>query len=339
MTSLKRLVGVAFLLAVSACHAPETTTRLTSAERSTDEALRAWREAGTRTIVLRVEERDRIEDVARAAARVRERGFQLAYWIEVARSPSLADEHPEWMASLQGHEAWRQPFKTAPIPRRGEVVKVYPWVPITSAEGYRAQLARLTELFLALPVADILFLNDLQGAPSACGCGHPLCRWTTDYFLKSEAHPEPIVTTTPLEPDAALRFARKIAALLPETQVIPVWVAECGPDDAECHGVPCYTGRCWPALAEQWLPLVSGFRNLAVFLPSRSIGRSPASSWMERELTLLAERHGAVGFELERDLRSRLIPVVEGDEVTLGGAIVSDVPIDQSWEPRVHAPR
>ena len=37
------------------------------------------------------------------------------------------------------------------------------------------------------------FLNDLQAAPSACGCGNTFCRWTPDYG--------PIRTATELPPE------------------------------------------------------------------------------------------------------------------------------------------
>ena len=57
-------------------------------------------------------------------------------------------------------------------PADDEVVKTYPWVPVLSREGFDAQLARVRKLLDGLPRPAGVFLNDLQAAPSACGCGH-----------------------------------------------------------------------------------------------------------------------------------------------------------------------
>ena len=110
----------------------------------------------------------------------------------------LAHEHPEWMASLQTHDEWRRLFPEARQPKPTEVVKTYPWVPILSREPFMAQRERVLELLASLPTPKLIFLNDLQGAPSACGCGNPLCRWTSDYGERR--------STTPLGDDAAALF-------------------------------------------------------------------------------------------------------------------------------------
>src|SRR5688572_29781297 len=133
-----------------------------------------------------------------AAKRVALAGLELWYWIEIARSPAFADDHPQWMASLQGHQEWRRYFKDFPDPKPGEVVKNYPWVPILYREAFDAHLARVKKLLSARPAAKGVFLNDLQGPPSACGCGNAVCRWTADYG--------PLRTATPLGEDAAAQF-------------------------------------------------------------------------------------------------------------------------------------
>ncbi len=68
--------------------------------------------AGTNTIVFSLTgSSDEAKQAVRAAVDRTERaGLAFAYWIEVARSPELANEHPEWMASLQTHDEWRRLF-------------------------------------------------------------------------------------------------------------------------------------------------------------------------------------------------------------------------------------
>ena len=138
----------------------------------------------------------------KAANQVLKCGLQLAYWVEVARCPELADAHPDWMASLQTHDEWRRFFPDAPQPKPNEVIKTYPWVPVLSREPFAGQLDRVKRLLADRPTANRLFLNDIQGAPSACGCGNTLCRWTSDYGKRR--------TTVPLGDDAPLLFVNAI---------------------------------------------------------------------------------------------------------------------------------
>ena len=142
-----------------------------------------------------------------AADRIGKAGLDLYYWIEVGRCPELADKHPRWMASLQGHPEWRRFHPDFPQPKDDEVVKTYPWTPIFYREAFEAQLSRIQRLVTTRPSAQGLFLNDLQGAPSACGCGNPVCRWTTDYG--------PIVTATRLGNDAPANFVAAVKRLVP----------------------------------------------------------------------------------------------------------------------------
>ncbi len=186
-------------------------------------------------------------DLAAANKVVSFDGHALDYWIEIARCPKLADAHPEWMASLQGHGEWRRLFPAAATPGPDEVIKNYPWVPITSAEAFDAQLARVTRMLVGLPKPRRIYLNDLQGAPSACGCGNDACRWTSDYG--------PRISATKLGPDAAARFVQAVAKLAPDSKIVPVWMTECQQADAACAGVACYGGKCWEAWTEQLMPL------------------------------------------------------------------------------------
>ncbi|MBK9387031.1 MAG: hypothetical protein IPN34_19625 [Planctomycetes bacterium] len=295
---------------------------------------REYAARGTRTIVLRVEDRDDGASLAVAARAIRDANLRLGFWLEVARSPSLANAQPALLASLQGHEEWRTRIADAPEPGAEEVVKLWPWVPILTREGYDAQLERIAARLRTLPPADELWLHGLQGAPSACGCGHPLCRWAADYHLRDARHPTRIPSGTPHGPDAAARFVEAVRALAPDAELIPVWVAECAEDDALCHGVPCYEGRCWPALAEQWAPIVAGSERLAVFVPSRSVGLPLDAARVQRELASLATIERANAPRIAIDPK-RLIAVVEEPLELSGAHMVAECELEQSWEPRV----
>lgn len=306
---------------------------------------------GTNAIVIALKEaagEGRSREVA-AAERIRESGLDVYYWIEVARSPELADAHPEWMGSLQTHPEWRRLFEAPPVPAVDEVVKTYPWVPILTEEGYSAQLARVRELLTDRPGATGVFLNDLQGSPSACGCGNPLCRWTTDYG--------PLRTTTPLAADAAARFVATVREIVPASQVIPVWTTECeehdGADDGMCAGVGCFKGICWKAYTEQLTPVAQQNDRLAVLLAFREFQRDlpvygrPAG-WIEHALhsfQTMPPQHGG-----EAIAPARLITILQGWDVTpdevaaqievaeaagAGGYVVSHRRINQDWEPRL----
>ena len=201
MSKLLSLATLTLVLTAPAGAADERPARLRGAllttETTTAARLGELRDQGYTAAVLML---DADSAAARkadldAAGRVASAGLDLWYWIEIARCPRLADEHPRWMASLQGHQEWRRFFKDFPVPKSGEVVKNYPWVPILYRESFDAHLARVKELLAARPVAKGLLLNDLQGPPSACGCGNPVCRWTADYG--------PIKTAEPLGDDAA----------------------------------------------------------------------------------------------------------------------------------------
>ena len=133
------------------------------------------------------------------------------------------------MASLQTHDEWRRFFPDLPSLAANEVAKTYPWVPILSREPFTAQLDRIKRLLASRPKSELVFLNDLQGAPSACGCGNPLCRWTSDYGQKR--------TTTPLGDDAATLFVNAVKKTVPESAVIPVWTTECEQHDGAKDGL------------------------------------------------------------------------------------------------------
>ena len=289
-------------------------TALVRADQVTDERLSSLAKEGFSAVALKLvasAEAGRNDEV-RAARRIAASGLALHYWIEIARSPELADAHPEWMASLQGHEEWRRFFPNVAKPAEGEVVKNYPWVPIFYREAFDAHRDRVARLLADKPPAAAVFLNDLQAAPSACGCGHPLCRWTTDYGPK--------LTATKLGPDAAARFVAEVKKLAPDSRIVPVWATECEEHDKDgvCGGVGCFQGICWKAFTQQLMPVMEQTEQLGVLLPYKAFERDLAvygdeAAWI---------KHALRSFEIMPPTRggkavpvSKLIAVLQGWDV------------------------
>ncbi|MHC4875791.1 MAG: hypothetical protein ACYTGL_04785 [Planctomycetota bacterium] len=323
---------------------------LLSADQATEKRLGDLKDDGFNAVVLPLHGGDQRRVEQAACDRVREAGLELHYWVEVAHCPELADEHPDWMASLQGHPEWRRLFSDPPTPKDGEVVKTYPWVPILSREPFDGQLRRVGRLLANRPPADGVFLNDLQGAPSACGCGNHLCRWTTDYGKRR--------TTTPLTNDAPSRFVAEIEKLLPKSEVIPVWTTECeehdGADDGLCAGVGCFKGICWKAWTEQLMPVARQSRRVGALVPYRAFQRdlpiyNKPAGWIAEAMKTF--RTMPARYKQPGVSAARLLAVVQGWDVSdaqieqqiavataagAGGHLVAFSEIDQSWKPRLH---
>ena len=139
---------------------------LVTAEMATDVRLRRLRNSGYSAAVLMLSRGDELAASAdrQAVERIARAGLEPYYWIEVGRCPELADTHPRWMASLQGHPEWRRFHKEFPNPTDDEVVKAYPWTPVFYREAFDAHLARIQHLLATRPATKGIFLNDLQGA-------------------------------------------------------------------------------------------------------------------------------------------------------------------------------
>ena len=276
------------------------------------------------------------------ANRIRKAGFQLYYWIEVGRCEELADAHPEWMASLQGHPEWRRHFPAFPQPADGEVVKNYPWVSVFYKEAFDAHLHRIKSLIAPLPKPDGILLNDLQAAPSACGCGNTLCRWTTDYG--------PIKTATQLGPDAGAKFLSEVRKLAAGAEVIPVWTTECQehemPKGNACDGVSCFSGICWYDFTKQLMPVAAESKRIGALLTYKSLGQYP--EWIDSAVRSFQKmpsvRNG------KPIAANRILPVLQGWNTTPAeradqirrareagatGYIMVLTPIAQSWKPRI----
>ena len=308
--------------------------------------------AGMNTVILNLETSDveSREAVRSIIAVAKDAGISFGYWIEVARSQELADRHPEWMASLQTHDEWRRFFPDAPKPKANEVAKTYPWVPILSREPFKAQRERVVKLLSDLPEPKLILLNDLQGAPSACGCGNPLCRWTSDYGKRR--------TTVPLGDDAAALFVEAIQKVSPNSEVIPVWTTECeerdGHPDGLCAGVGCFSGICWKAYTRQLMPVAETSTRLAVLATYKQFQRDiprygkAEASWVKFALETfktIPPKHGGKAIPT-----SRMIAVLQGWDVNASeiteqklaakkaganGFVVAFDKIEQSWSPRV----
>lgn len=365
MTLLNRLLAAVVCACVALCaltttHSAERATgpgnvsefrgAMLSSEQATEARLRSLKSTGIQAVVLQLRDggENRVTE-RKACERIQRLKLDLYYWIEVARCPELADAHPEWMASLQGHSEWRRLFKDSPTPAADEVVKTYPWVPILNKEPFEGQLARVRKLLEDRPKPRGVFLNDLQGAPSACGCGNHLCRWTADYGK--------IRTATPLANDAPGQFVQEIQKILPQCQVIPVWTTECeehdGAKDGMCAGVGCFKGICWKAYTEQLMPVAKRSQTLGVLLPFRAFRRDLATyrepaGWIThavKSFQTMPVRHRGTAIQA-----TRLITVLQGWSVTdeqiaqqikvaqrarVTGYLISYAKIEQGWEPRI----
>ena len=322
---------------------------LLAVEQVTDQRLDELKRDGTTAIVLLLSGGDQRAAEDAASERIRAAGLELHYWLEVAHCPELADAHPDWMASLQGHPEWRRLFSDPPTPGEDEVVKTYPWVPILSKESFDGQLQRMKRLLANRPQSTGVFLNDLQGAPSACGCGNHLCRWTTDYGKRR--------TTTPLKNDAPSKFVAEVRKLLPQSEVIPVWTTECeehdGAADGLCAGVGCFKGICWKAWTEQLVPVARDSSQIGVLLPYKAfqrdlpIYRKPAG-WITEAMKSFQTMPAR--YKQPPAPSSRLIAVLQGWDVTdqqiaqqisvaseagAVGQIVAYTELDQSWSPKL----
>lgn len=348
---------VLFAVAVSAradAEAPKqqpVAAAMYSAGRINDALLRKAKAARFRSIVLELKggSKEQRQGERAAAGRIRNSGLGLSYWIEIARCPELADKHPRWMASIQGHQQWRRLFKDFPRPGRNEVVKVYPWVPILYREAFDAHVKRVKALLRDLPSPKRIYLNDLQGAPSACGCSSPLCRWTTDYG--------PIKTASKLGDNAAAKFLAAVRKLSPDSQVVPVWVTECeehdGAKDGWCAGVGCFRGICWKVFTQQLVPVARTTKTLAVLTTFRkfehgSLNPKSRPGWITTALEsfqTMPRRYKKQGVPT-----ARLIAVVQGWEMSpadvtaqwkltrtagAAGVVVAFDKIEQSWRPKI----
>ena len=328
----------------------------------TPELIERWRREGFTAVVVLLDE-DHSTDAYRAAATAASSAkMDLYYWVEIARNNHLADAHPRWMASLGMHNDWLARFPAIKMPKKDEVAKAYPWVPIGYAEAFQAHLHRVDQLLRTVPNSYRgLLLNDLQGGPASCGCGNLQCRWAIDYSV-------PTTATKEGADDAAARFVSKVRRLTPGKQIVPVWMTECeerdlpadkspaGKTTGLCGGVACAMGTCPQAFAKQLRALMDTHAGpLGLLTAEYNCGRdarfygSPGG-WIAAAVDYLDNTH--VVAQKPGLPHDRLWLVVQGTREDVeaeaaarnaahnlhpGAVIVARVSVDQSYEPRVIA--
>ena len=315
-------------------------------DRVTTEALASWKANGVMTVIVPLDEVTKREWGA-LAERVERAGLALWPWVEVARNPALADEHPEWLAAIGAHhDDWRRRFPNAPATKPGEVIKAWPWVPIGYAPALAAHRARLKALLGDLPGAwGGVFLNDLQAGPSSCGCGNDQCRWALDYGSPPTAPKAP-------GDDVAAQLVAELVARYPGKAVVPVWVTECQADDLPgakpgtglCGGVPCAKGDCWPRYVRSWNALRKATEGpIALALWPEVFQRDPAQ-WTPVAFGLFQNPpRGGVALAPEKTIavvqawekpEAAVNVVLDRVKSSASGWVIALDPIDQSWEPR-----
>ncbi len=332
---------------------------LVGASDVTPEALVGWKADGFSSVVLPLDENQAAETLRLAVRAIAASQLELYYWIEVARSPLLADAHPRWMASLGVHDDWLLRFPQAAKPLPGQVAKAYPWVPIGYADAFQAHLDRVVRLVQAAPQQYRgLLLNDLQGGPASCGCGNGRCRWAIDYGVPETAAKQGV-------DDAAARFLAAIAGRIPGKQVIPIWMTECergdlpadqapgGKSTGLCGSVACAKGLCPQAFARQWGALASAHQGpLGIWVTDPESGRDADSSVepigrIAASVAYLADTQ--LPAPKQAPTMDRLWLVVSSASTDLaaervirrtalafqpGAVIVARIAIEQSYEPR-----
>ena len=326
-------------------------------EAVTRENVRGWKTEKFQAVVVVLDDRHEAAVLQKAAKAVGDHALDLYYWIEVGRNPTMAREHPEWMASLGMHADWRKQFPRVRPLEKGEVAKAWPWVPIGYQEAFDAHMARINKLLARLPEGYRgLLLNDLQGGPASCGCGNLQCRWAVDYGVPS--------TATKLKGvDVAAKFVTEISKAAKGKEVIPVWTVECEHEDMAtqkqrpkggwstdlCGNVDCFD-TCRKRFAEQWAALHAGHRGpTGLLLLHREFGRDrkeygTPGEWIKQGLKYLDEQPAKV------IPQKRLWLVVQGYDVSAaeeaavrrvaaqvqaGAVLVARTRIDQSYEPRI----
>jgi hypothetical protein len=317
--------------------------------------IATWKSEGFQAVAIVLDDNQHADALKSAAQAIASNSLGLYYWIEVARSPTLARDHPEWIASLGMHPDWRTRFPTVQPDAKNEVMKAWPWVPICYREAFDAHLARIRRLLTRAPAGyQGVLLNDLQAGPASCGCGNLQCRWAVDYGVPSTA-------TKLTGSDIAARFLAEVAASAKGKEVIPVWTTECEQEDlpAEkrpakgwstgyCGSVPCFS-TCRQRFNDQWKALTAGRRGpVALLLLHREFQRDrkeygDTASWITHVMDYVDNPDG-------RALpHQQLWLVVQGHDVTKEeeaaaravalstrprAVLVARSRIDQSYEPR-----
>jgi hypothetical protein len=358
---LALLAGAIALAAAARADEKPKPVEIVLVEPDTVEAGKAagWKADGFGAVALLLDERYDAPIVKRAVDAAAAAGLNVFVWIEVGRNPGMAKEHPEWMSSLGMHDDWRGRFPKVRQLEKGEVAKAWPWVPVAYKESFDAHRARVARLLERAPAEFRgIFLNDLQSGPASCGCGNLQCRWAVDYHVPS--------TATVLT-GAAPRFVAEVGKLAPGKEIIPVWTTECEAEDLPaakrpagswgtglCGSVPCFD-YCRARFTEQWVALQSGRTGpTAILALHREFDRNRAeygapAAWVGHTIDYCQKQKGAATIPPDR-----LWLVVQGYDVPAeetvaarkaalqagaGAIVVARARLDQSYEPRIFAPK
>ncbi|MCE9594364.1 MAG: hypothetical protein K8S98_09220 [Planctomycetes bacterium] len=151
---------------------------------------------------------DDCERCCAVAERLSSGGVRASYWIDVARAPTLADAHPEWM--LEPGPANEQ-----------QTSRGWLRVPRTSNEVVEAQVERMRDLLAGLPTPERVYLSGLQRtSPRADGS-------TTIGPRRSAAD-----SSGPDDSAMRVRFVEAVRALAPTSEVVPVLTYDSFAQDA-----------------------------------------------------------------------------------------------------------
>jgi hypothetical protein len=321
------------------------------------DAVARWKQEGFTGVAMVLKEEPNDEEYRRGASVIAAASVDIYYWIEVGRNVPLAAAHPRWMASLGTHEDWQKRFPGARLPATNEVAKAFPWVPIWYRENFDAHLSRIEKLLRKVPASYRgLLVNDLQGAPSSCGCGNLQCRWATDYHVSSTA-------TRVAGDDAAARFVSAVRERAGAKQVVPVWVTECEEEDLPanrrpdgrstglCGTVGCAVGLCPKDFTKQWSGLLASHDGpIGLLGLHREFGRDtaqgPGPAWVKSTLRYVDQvpaKNGGKpvpherlwlvvqGYDTAEEPAARKLAAEQG----VAAVVVARTRIDQSYEPRI----
>jgi hypothetical protein len=322
--------------------------RVVSLDQLSEDALKAWKEEGWQHIAIALDEDVDVEKVTKAQQLIEAAELQMDYFIEIARCPKLADAHPEWMASLQGNDAWRRLHADFPQPDQEAVVKTYPWVHLFYAESFGAQFERVQELLDKLPRPHRVWLNDIQGGPSASGCGNTLSRWTADNGSLTTGHP--------LNEHAPADFVGRLGLLYRDIQFIPIWTTECEAEDQQdaCGGVCCFEASGWDSWTRQVKVVADRTPVIGVSCLYKAHRRDlprygETAGWVKRAIGFFQSMPSSRGGDPIEP--SRLVAVLQGWDVNdaeieaqisqahaaqVRGILLINAPVDQSWTPKMH---
>jgi len=308
------------------------------------EVVNNWKKQGFE-VVCKLSTVNASTDLSAAKLLIKQQGF-AAYLIEVGRVPTIADQHPELMASLQGHPEWRRFYPTFPKPEKNEVVKTYPWVSVLHEEGMKVHLDRIDKILDGLPAPKTVWLNNIQGSPSSCGCGNTLCRWTTDYGPKK--------TTTNIGDKAPGQFLGALKKAHNDIQFLPIFYPECEEGDKVhfCAGVGCFKGICWKAWSRQLDGLSEHTETIGAAAFFKALDRSSSQygtpgSWVYKAVQQFQTMPPVNGHKAWPG--DRIISILQGWDVSddelqnqiaasekagAKGYLVVKSKLDQSWRPK-----